>query len=274
MAGWYVISCSDCQGEVRVHEDWSNPPSICGSCKEVRKNQWYDKSCESCSAIIRVNKEWSNPPRYCASCKDAQKAKWYDKPCEGCGGTIHANRDWDHPPVFCKPCKNAHPPQYKSCSHCGNTFTIPTGTLINCAKQGWDPPNRCKDCRELFKFKPFKTVRETDFLNNVVWRTYNSRGQFISESRDASSGLPGDNYREHRSASGQVIGRTRDREGIIGGHYRETRGADGGVKSTSRDREGVFGDHYSESTGGSSNTTHQTRSHDNLLDGKKHRETW
>jgi hypothetical protein len=71
-----------------------------------------------------------------------------------------------------------------------------------------------------------------------------------------------------------VIGRTRDREGIIGGHYRETRGTDGGVKSISRDREGIFGDHYSESTGGSSNTTHQTRSHDNLLDGKKHRETW
>lgn len=273
MAGWYTVSCSDCGGEIPVHEGWSNPPSICGSCKEKRKNMWYDKSCESCSATLRVHKEWNNPPRFCASCKESQKAKWYEKPCEGCGGTIHANRDWDHPPVFCQECKQRNQPQYKPCSHCGATFTIPTGTLINCKKQGWDLPNRCKDCRELFKFKPFRTARETDLLNNVVWRTYNSRGQLISESRD-TEGLPGDRYREHRSPSGQVIGRTRQHEGVFNHNYRETSGTDGRVKSTSRDKEGPFGDRYSESTGGSSGETHQTRTRDNLFNGKKHRETW
>jgi len=272
MAGWRTVSCSDCGDEIRVHEDWSNPPSICKSCKERRQEMWYDKSCESCSATIRVHKDWSNPPRFCSSCKEAQKAKWYDKPCEGCGGTIHANRDWDHPPVFCKECKQNHPPQYKPCAHCGSTFTIPTGTLINCEKQGWDAPKRCKDCRELFKYKPFRTEKGTDVFNNVVTRTYNSRGQFLSESRD-TGGLPGDNYREHRSGSGQVIGRTREREGVFNDRYRETRGTDGQLKSTSRDWEGPLGDRYSESTGGSSNATHRTRTQNNVPGPGKHRKT-
>lgn len=272
MSGWYTVSCKDCGGEIRVHEDWSNPPSICKTCKETRQSAWCEKSCESCGTSIRVHREWSNPPRYCGRCKEEQNAKWYDKSCEGCGGTIRANRDWDHPPVFCKECKRNHPPQYKPCSHCGATFTIPTGTIINCEKQGWDLPNRCKDCRELFKHKPFRTEKGTDLLNNVVWRTYNSLGQFISESYDAE-GIPGDHFRENRSGTGNVVSRTRERKDVFNQPYRETRDTGGRVMSRSHDREGLLGDHYSESTGGGSNSTHRTDSRDNLLDNKKHRET-
>ena len=272
MAGWYTASCGDCGGELHIHEDWSNPPSICKSCKEKRNANWYDKTCEGgCGGTLRICKDWEHPPRFCKSCKDNDRAKWYEKTCEGCGGTMKLHRDWEHPPVFCKPCKDRNPPQYKNCNHCGSMFTIPTGTIINCNSKGWDLPNRCSDCRELFKYKPFTTEKMQGMFNTVYWRTCNSRGQLISESRlvDTVSGK----YLEHRSANGHVTGRTREREGLFGHQYKETRGVDGHYKSESHEREGPLGNKYSESTGGSSNTHHTTRTVNNVVGSGTKRRT-
>jgi hypothetical protein len=104
--------------------------------------------------------DWDKPPRVCKSCKSRREAKWYEEPCEHCGG-IGAHRDWDHPPKYCDSCKQSFAPVDTSCEHCGKGFTIPTGTQIKCKEKGWDLPKRCEDCRELFRHKLFKTVRET-----------------------------------------------------------------------------------------------------------------
>jgi hypothetical protein len=34
------------------------------------------------------------------------------------------------------------------------------GTQINCHQKGWELPRKCPNCRELFRHKPFKTLRE------------------------------------------------------------------------------------------------------------------
>jgi hypothetical protein len=221
MSKWYTISCAECGTEIHVHEDWSNPPSICNSCKADRAAQWYEKSCERCGATIRVH------------------------------------RDWDHPPKFCVACKKAYVPQTASCSHCGKSFTISTGIQIKCRENGWDLPKRCDDCRELFRHKPFETVRETGWLGNTVFRTYNSIGQLIGESRD-EMGFLGDKRRVHYSSTGKMTGVTSEETDLLGSPYRETTGADGRVKSTSRERTDLLGK-YTERTGGTSGIMHRTR---------------
>lgn len=45
MSKWYSIRCSECYGEIMVHEDWSNPPTLCSSCKSDKAEKWYDISC-------------------------------------------------------------------------------------------------------------------------------------------------------------------------------------------------------------------------------------
>jgi hypothetical protein len=138
-------------------------------------------------------------------------------------------------------------------------FTIPTGTRIRCKEKGWELPKRCEVCRKLFRHKPFRTEREMDLLGGVVFRTYNSVGQLIGESRD-ETGLLGDKKRVHRSSrSGKAVATTRDEVGILGDRYRETSGPDGTTKSRSRERTGLLGDKYTESTGGTSQTRHITR---------------
>ena len=79
MSGWYTISCSECSAEIHIHEDWSNPLSICKSCKEDRAAQWYEKSCEGCGSSMRIHRDWDHPPRFCKSCKSAHDEKWYEK---------------------------------------------------------------------------------------------------------------------------------------------------------------------------------------------------
>ena len=234
-------------------------------------SKWYTISCENCGTEIPVHEEWDNPPRFCKSCKADRAAKWYEVSCKNCGNSIHAHHDWDYPPVFCKECKEAHPPINASCSHCGINFSISTGAQINCLKNGWDLPKRCNDCRELFKHKPFQTVKEQDLLGNIVFRTYNSRGQIISETRD-EVGFFGDNRRAHYSKTGKQIGITRDKTDIIGNPYRETTGLDGKIKSTSKERTDLLGNKFTESTGGTSETKHITRSQTSWT-GKKYRET-
>jgi hypothetical protein len=158
-----------------------------------------------------------------------------------------------------------------ACSHCGATFTVGTGTQINCNQKGWELPKRCENCRELFRHKPFRTIKETDFFANPVFRTFNSLGQLISESRD-ETGILGDERRRHSSRFGKTVGITRDRTDFLGNPYRETTGPDGGVKSRSREGTGIFGDKYTESSGGSSNTKHVTRPKKDVF-GNEYRET-
>ena len=271
MSKWHDKSCEECGTTIHVHEDWDHAPRFCADCKAERAAKWYDKSCEKCGATINACRDWDHPPKYCADCKAKQDAKWYEVSCENCGTTINACRDWERPPKFCSRCKTAHSPIDASCSHCGASFTISTGTQIQCKKQGWELPKRCEICRQLFKHKPFKTVRETTLTGSPIFRTYNSLGQLIGESTDGK-GLFGDERRVHRSHTGKPTGVTRKVKSAFGTQYNETRGTDGRVKSTSRERTGILGDKYTESTGGTSGIKHVTRTVISWF-GKKFRKT-
>ena len=184
---------------------------------------------------------------------------------------MRVNRDWDHPPKFCDSCKHAYAPKTASCAHCGSSFSIPTGTQIKCKENGWDLPKRCESCRELFRHKPFKTVRETTWTGATVFRTYNSVGQLIGESKD-EKGFFGDERRVHRAPTGKKTGTTKEKTDWLGNRYRETRAPDGSVKSTSRERTDWLGNKYTESRGGSSDTKHTTKTKTSWW-GKKYRET-
>jgi len=221
-------------------------------------SEWYDKSCEECGETIHVHEDWDHAPKYCPGCKAKNNAQWYEVSCQKCGATINARREWEHPPKFCPRCKASYPPRNESCGHCGSSFTISTGTQIQCLKQGWDMPKRCEKCRELFKHKPFKTVRETTLTGSPVFRTYNSIGQLIGESIDGK-GFFGDERRVHRSHTGKMTGVTRNATSLLGTKYKETRDSSGKVKSTEREQTGIIGDKYTESTGATSGTKHVTR---------------
>lgn len=111
MSGWYTICCEDCGDEIRAHEDWDNPPKVCKPCKEKRA------------------------------------AQWYEKPCDNCGLSIRANRNWERPPAYCKSCLDQFAPRDVSCRQCGKSITLSTAVQLKCAKNGWDLPSRCKECK-------------------------------------------------------------------------------------------------------------------------------
>lgn len=274
-AKWYERSCADCGTTIKIHMDWENPPSLCDHCKQKRAAQWYEKSCEKCGTAIKVHRDWDNTPKYCAPCKEKMAAKWYDVKCQGCGSTIKANRDWENPPTYCSDCKDSNPTRDINCSHCGERFAIKPGTQIQCKKNGWELPKKCPACRELFKHKPFKTVKEkTAVLGHIIYRTYNGIGQLISETRDERTPFLGIEQRRHTSKSGETVGITRDKKtAFLGKPYRETKRPDGSVKSTSTEKKTPFlGHKYTESKGGSSNTTHKTTT-ETTWTGKKYRKT-
>ena len=112
--------------------------------------------------------------------------------------------------------------------------------------KGWDLPRRCQPCRELFRHKPFRTVRETDALGSVVFRTYNSIGQLIGESRDNKDWL-GNERRTHRSASGRMTGESRQRTDLLGNAFTESRGGSSGTRHTTTDRTTWLGTRYRSS---------------------------
>jgi hypothetical protein len=274
MGRWHTTYATECGHEVHILEDWDTP-RLCKECKAANDAKWYDKSCEDCGATIHVCKDWDNEPRFCKTCKVAREAKWYDKSCENCGNTMRANRDWDHPPKFCDECKREYAPKSAECEHCNSTFTIPMGTQINCKQHGWDLPKKCLECREKFRHKPFKTVREETFLGKTVYRTYNSIGQLIAESANEKTFWTGTDQRRHKSRTGSTIGITRKRERFLTGTpYRETTRPDGSVKSTAEEKtRWLSGQPYTESTGGTSGTKHTTTTKTSRWSGKKYRET-
>jgi len=147
----------------------------------------------------------------------------------------------------------------------------PTGTQIRYQNNGWSLPTKCVKCRELFSHKPFSTVKEVDLIGGTVFRTYNSLGQLISESRDKRS-LLGQQQREHRSRTGKLTGITERRTDLLGFEYRQTTAPDGHTKSISQERTDLLGQEYTESTGGTSQKKHQTHTKRDWT-GKKYRET-
>lgn len=63
MGRWSTRSCDDCGTELRIHEDWSDPPRLCKSCRERRRAQWYEVACGLCGCGIRAHRDWEKPPR-------------------------------------------------------------------------------------------------------------------------------------------------------------------------------------------------------------------
>jgi hypothetical protein len=163
-----------------------------------------------------------------------------------------------------------YPEKYATCEHCGEGFTIYTSTQIRCGEKGWELPRKCSQCRELFRHTPYRTFREADLLGDVVFRTYNSLGQFLSESRDAMT-ITG-NLRRHTNQQGRTIAVSRRMKSVLGTPYIETRRSDGSVKSESWRRRTIFGNTHTESVGGSSSTSHETNDGTSWT-GEKYRET-
>lgn len=211
-ASWYDIRCQDCGTTVRAHRDWSHPPKRCASCKARNDAQWYEARCSDCGVTIRINRAWTNPPRRCQSCKARNDAKWFDIVCRLCGTRFQANRDWSHVPEVCKSCKASLPSRNVSCSHCGKSFEIKSGTRIKCRINGWVEPKRCTSCKELFKHQPFTTRREETPLG-VVFKTYNARGQLVRESREEHAFLFG--KRMKHSKGGKTHAYSYQRDGVF-----------------------------------------------------------
>lgn len=252
-AKWYDKECEGCGQTIPVCRDWDTAPRFCKSCKARHDANWYSKSCEGCGTEIRVCRDWEKVPKFCKACKERNDAKWYDRDCQKCGLSFPVNRDWDPPPEYCKSCKDKYPPVYQSCAHCGETFEISTITQIRCAIKDWDLPRRCKKCRELFSHKPFRTVKEEDLTGGIVFRTYNSLDQLISESRK-EKGIWGQKVK-HTGKFGKDIGTTYVKGGVLG--QTETRRPDGSLKSTSYDSD-FMGQKYRKSESGSSDSTRTT----------------
>ncbi len=212
---WLIAYCDDCRCEMPYLAEWSFVPDRCRSCREARKAQWYERSCSDCGTMLRIHRDWSNPPTMCPSCRERRKAQWTEKRCDCCGQTMRVHREWNPVPDWCKDCRSSYPSRTASCNHCGSGFEIKSGTRIKCKINGWDEPKRCLACRELFQWKPFKTVKEYGLLGGVVFRTYNSRGALIRESREEATIFNGPRTR-HTDKRGNTHGFSYEREGLLG----------------------------------------------------------
>jgi hypothetical protein len=92
-------------------------------------------------------------------------------------------------------------------------FTIKSGTRVKCKIEGWGEPKKCQSCRDLFKWQPFYTQREEGPLG-VVYKTYNSRGQLVRESRKENAFLFGE--RVAHSKGKKTHAYSYEREGVLG----------------------------------------------------------
>lgn len=271
MSNWSTISCAECGTDFRICDEWDHPPKLCKPCREEKAAQFYERDCEDCGATMRIHREWENPPTICKECRVKRNERYYDVSCEFCNTTIRANRDWDRPPKYCKECKERFPAAEMKCEHCGDRFTVSTSFQLKCKKNEWELPRKCDDCRELFRHKPFKTVRETTMFGRTIFRTYNSKDQLISESEDQKD-FWGNEYRQHSNPEATNVfgqakktGTTHSKKTMWDQPYRETRREDGAVKSTSEKKADFWGNKYTESTGGASNAKHTTQSKESSI---------
>ncbi len=237
---------------MEVHRTWDNPPTAHKECKAKRAAKWHTRPCKHCGREIKYHEGWSKVPNYHKECA------WTTKSCDSCRLQIRVHRDWQTPPRSCDSCKRTYSSKIANCAHCDKSFDISMGIQVKCKEKGWDLPKRCEDCRELFKHKPFRTERTKNFFGKTIFKTYNSIGQLIGESKD-ETGFFGDERRRHKSGTGKTTGITRDKADFFGNEYRETTGPAGKVKSHARNKTDFFGNEYTESTGGSSSTKHTTR---------------
>lgn len=158
-----------------------------------------------------------------------------------------------------------------TCERCDAEFTISSEAQLRCRVKGWAEPRKCEPCRELFRHKPFRTIREQDFFGATVFRTYNSRGELIAESRDEKDFF-GNDRRRHTGHLGKTTGFTTDEKTFFGRDYRQTvRPGDRTVKSESFEEKDFFGKPYSESRS-DRGTVNKTTTEKTFF-GKKFRET-
>ncbi len=68
MSKWHTVECRHCGGELRVHEDWTDPPSYHKECA------WYETDCEICGQSMRIHRDWDNPPKVHKACREAKAA--------------------------------------------------------------------------------------------------------------------------------------------------------------------------------------------------------
>ena len=223
---WLTKYCLDCSTEMHYLPEWTNVPDRCKGCRQRRAAAWYDVYCKDCGTAIHAHRDWTSPPTRCAPCKARAAGKWFDAVCRICGTAFKAHRDWTHVPDACRACKAAFPQRTEWCNHCGSSFTIKSGTRINCKIKGWDEPRKCESCRDLFKWRPFYTER-VDGPLGVVLKTYNARGQLVRESRKQNTFLIGEHL--SHSKGKKTHGYSYERDGLLG-PYTEITDASGKVK--------------------------------------------
>lgn len=234
-AQWYDEICSECGGRMRICRDWEHVPTRCRDCRDAIAAKWRDATCEDCGSKMRICTDWDRIPRICTSCKSARSARWSDQSCAHCGHSIRVCLDWKRIPKYCRDCRDAYPAYDEDCAHCGETFTIWTGTRIRCEEKGWDLPKRCPNCRKVLHQSPFYTTRLGGSDENPIYRTLNSRGQVVAESRGYTS-WTGKRHHDHWSARGRKIALTWQATDSSGRPIRKTAEPDGAPLATSRSR--------------------------------------
>jgi hypothetical protein len=63
---------------------------------------------------------------------------------------MRVKKDWDNPPQFCKGCRDKYPDKEVPCRLCGQPILVKSGTQLNCAKNGWELPSQCEECKHDF----------------------------------------------------------------------------------------------------------------------------
>ena len=149
-AEWYDVTCQRCSTTIRARHDWDKPPKYCKPCKAITDAEWYELNCERCGGNIRARHDWAKPPRFCKSCKAANDAKWGESSCTLCSGSMRVKKDWENPPQFCKSCRDKYPDKEVPCRLCGQPILIKSGMQLNCAKNGWELPSQCEECKHDF----------------------------------------------------------------------------------------------------------------------------
>lgn len=127
MSKWHTRSCDYCGADIFVHEDWSNPPTICKACKE----QYIEKTARKKRKKRRAGKP-----------DDVIE-------CIGCGCSFKVDHTYGDSYEYCTSCKEAFPPsENRSCDSCGKGFVIPVETVFQYKKNGWNLPRRCTRCQK------------------------------------------------------------------------------------------------------------------------------
>jgi len=112
-----------------------------------------------------------------------------------------------------------------------------------------------------------RSTRKTDWLGEEYVERTDAEGNVVSRSR-VREGLLGGKYIEATDSDGNVVGRTEAREGLLGDRYLETRDSDGEVVSRTREKEGWLGDRYSETEDADGEVIEKSRQRETLFGSK------